>query len=213
MSAHGLDPAGFTHELGHALFGLADEYWETTEERRTRAEDPVDPDPFLCSCCDPTLGTGCLPGLPECTGFDEFPPGCFPALPVCPPIESTCAVPNVFESRAHCEEAVAEILSFPGLAGSVTASDCHQLCGGALRPCPCAPSEADEVWIVDPRTPPATGAVEDDDLMGIRDAAEPPERFGPACRHCIESAFCIAWELGRGRSRDQVEAHCGAAPP
>jgi len=213
FSAHGQNPAGFTHELGHSLFGLGDEYWESTADRTTRLEALPPPDPSACSCCTPDISGFCPPGQRECTGFDEFPPECFPApAEVCPPLRSLCARPNVFPSQEPCQAEAAAIVALPGLAGSTTPADCRLLCSPAGPPCPCpGPGWSPEVWILDRRTP-GDSVSPDDDLMGNLDGASPSELLGPACHHCIETAFCISWEEGRGRSPAQIQALCGAAP-
>lgn len=204
-SAYGRQPDTFAHELGHALFGLADEYQENTRDRITRSDTPpAFPDDCLCCATDPLSGQ-CRPPGRDCS-LIALSPECFPAAPVCPPIASSCPRPNIFDSRATCEAAQAAIDLHPGVEGTV-APTCRQLCAGASCPC-LAGDPATEIWILDPRTPPLDPTRSDDDLMGHLDRASPRERHGPACARCAESRFCLAWEIGRGRTTPQAEAHC-----
>jgi hypothetical protein len=203
-SADGRRPETFAHELGHALFGLADEYQESTGDRTARSV--TGPLPAACDCCSPSAtGPPCL-GRPPC-GFD-LPPECFRALPVCPPIASSCPRPNVFDSNAACETAKTEIDRHPGVEERTTALTCRRLCAGASCPCLEAGSTT-EIWILDRRTPALPAPVPpDDDLMGTFDLLSPREQYGPACARCAESRFCLAWEIGRGRPQAEAETLC-----
>lgn len=210
------DPLLFQHELGHALFGLADEYWETTASRRVPPGNPG-----RNCCCQgggPVGGNngGAIPGDPDdpggipCVGGlicdgRPWPADCFEAGLACPRIESSCAEPNVFPSRETCVSAAAAIAVHPGIEAEASPDDCQLLCGPEGRECPCDPEQT--VWILDRRTPSLANQT-DDDLMGTRDRARPRELHGPACALCIETELCLLWERGSDRSEEEARAHC-----
>ena len=210
------DPLLFQHELGHALFGLADEYWEATESRRA---PPGNPGRNCCCQGGGPVGGGdgdVVPGDPGLPGGDlcvdglicdgrPWPVDCFGAGPACPRLESSCAEPNVFPSQAACESAAAAINAHPGIEDDASPDDCRLLCGPGGQECPCDPAQT--VWILDPRTPAQAGQPQDD-LMGVRDPADPRELHGPACALCIETELCLLWERGSDRSEAEARAHC-----
>jgi hypothetical protein len=216
FSANADDPVLFQHELGHALFGLGDEYRETTASRQAPGGDPR----LEGCCCEPggvvggeVVGPGGIPAPGGVCPDPEAPacgqlldPACYPAGPACPPIASRCEQPNVFASRAECEAAVARAAAHPAVRADPVDGDCRLLCSPGTDPCPCTPDET--VWILDRRTPAAAGAV-DDDIMGRRDALVPAERHGPACVLCIEAELCMLWELGSDRSEAAAREYCG----
>ncbi|MDX1502173.1 MAG: hypothetical protein R3325_07405 [Thermoanaerobaculia bacterium] len=153
----------------------------------------------------PGLGE-CLPSQPPCAGFVK-PAHCYPAPPACPPLGSACAHPNIFPDQASCAAAAVEIAAHPGVENPQPAADCRLLCSNAPdtdTPCPCTTDPAIEWWILDRRHP--VGASLDDDVMGL--LTHPVEHHGPACQRCLETTFCLDWELARGRTRAQAEAHC-----
>lgn len=208
------DPLLFQHELGHALFGLADEYLEATDSRQAPGN------PGRSCCCQGgnnggddggEVGPG-DPGGPVDLCVDEilctgrpWPADCFGAAPACPRIESSCAEPNVFPSRAACESAAAAIASHPGIEIDASAEDCRLLCAPGASECPCDPEQT--VWTLDGRTPSRPGEA-DDDIMGSRDVSSPRELHGPACALCIETELCLLWERGSGRSEEEARSHC-----
>lgn len=198
FSGYGGEPAVVRHELAHALFGLGDEYTESTASRTA----PGGADNPECDCCvqDPaSLVVGfdnCL-GQVVCSGAGP-PPDCF-VPSVCPPLEGSCSAPNVFRSNAECVAAVAEINAHPGVELTASASRCRILCSGDC-PCPGAPPE---LWILD--DPPA-GVTTDGDLM--RDSTLPANAHGTACWLCIERTLCERWETVRGSDEAMRRAVC-----
>lgn len=238
FSAKGGDPTLFQHELGHALVGLSDEYWELESSRRMRSDSV--PDPIACNCCDPP-GTGTGTGTGGTTTGDGSgtvvvtppgggitPPGgglaclpgappcagfvkparCYSAPPSCPPLNSTCVRPNIFTSQAACTTAAAEINNHPGIELSASAADCRLLCRAGTAT-PCpCPGSPPEVWILDRRVPPSAMVALDDDIMGERDGAAPLERHGPACARCLETSYCMKWETGRGKTEAEAQGMC-----
>lgn len=191
----------FKHELAHALFGLSDEY---TEPAETRSVPGGQGRP--CCCEDPTVGPGpgCLDPTAACG--ELWDPACFRADPACPPLGSDCAHPNVFRSPTECEAAAAAADSHPGVELPTSPLDCRLLCGT----CPCTDGE---VWTLDRRTPPTVGTESDDDIMGAYESSSAPELHGPACERCMETEFCLLWEISRGRTQAQAEAHCLTPSP
>ena len=207
FSAHGLRPHVFHHELGHALAGLSDEYFESTASRTTGNTDLRGVTP-VCGCCMEDIGVSCLPGVPIC-GVDPIPPECFPAAPACPAMESTCPHPNVFSNRRECEAAAAFIGGHSGVELETDPADCRLLCPSSEEACPCLSSAAtSEVWLLDRRSPPIPGAVPDDDIMGEFDTLSPGEWIGAAGESCTETTFCLQWEIGRGRTQAEAEMQC-----
>ena len=198
FSGYGGEPAVVRHELAHALFGLGDEYSESTADRMA----PGGADDDACECCTPDpdfLGIGddgCL-GQTVCPG-GVLPPNC--SVPsVCPPLEGTCSAANVFRSNADCVAAVAAINAHPGVEATASDSRCRILCSGD---CPC-PGSPPQLWILDD---PPTGLATDGDLM--RDATPAANAHGSACWLCIERTLCERWETVRGSDAALRRAVC-----
>ncbi|MCP3961479.1 MAG: hypothetical protein GY719_26845 [bacterium] len=221
FSADGASPEVFHHEFGHAFAGLSDEYFESTEDRRSRSDD-APASPWACICCDDGTDTpgdvgppgggidpdpidACHPDQPPCS--ETLPLECHTADPFCPPLGSTCAHSNVFPSRDDCEAAAVAAAAHPGVEVAAAAEDCRRLCGPGNCPC-LPPGDPTEIWILDRREPPPAGSFLSDDLMGRHDLNTPRERHGPACQRCTEATFCRYWELGRGRTPVEADAHC-----
>ena len=197
FSGYGGEPAVVRHELGHALFGLGDEYTESTASRTAPGGD----DDPVCNCCVPDPVT--VIGGNSCLGQTVCPPGGPPAscaVPsVCPPLEGTCEAPNVFRSEAECTAAVTAINAHPGIEVTPSASDCRLLCSGNC-PCPGAPPQ---LWILDE---PPGGVATDGDLM--RDSDRAANAHGAACRLCVERTLCERWETARGSDATTRSAVC-----
>jgi hypothetical protein len=98
FSSRGTEPLTFLHELGHAGFGLSDEYYEDESTRRVVPGFP--PRTENCDCCPADSGGSggvVVPGSPVGGGsalvtlggpIIVFPPGegdCLPGQPPCPP--------------------------------------------------------------------------------------------------------------------------------
>jgi hypothetical protein len=269
FAAYGPEPRIVQHELGHALFGLGDEYWEPQSSREVPGQPP---DPVHCVCCDengrqgsvdangnivfagpagtagggapmapgPTVGGGVAPrhgtfgnggtfgGVggfggattgaggaggtvtinpmcmgPPCAGWIP-PASCRLVAPLCPPIASTCVLPNIFPDLTTCQTQAALIATHPGVEASVAPTSCRQLCGGPQKPCPCVPANA-QVWIVDRQHPPLSSMIGDDIMAQV-----PPMLLfnGGACERCLETTFCLLWEIGRGQSPTDAHAWC-----
>ena len=153
FSAHGAEPITLQHELGHALFSLGDEYYESEATRRVEAADPSPsplPAPMACCCCDSTgLDIG---ELQPCTGWCQQPSGkigythpfgvfsqpdgcggftapaeCFDKpMPhdACAPLASGCVTARAF---AHGGAAALEAHARPNVFGSEPACDAAKL--------------------------------------------------------------------------------------
>jgi len=212
--AHASKPELIQHEMAHVLFGVGDEYSESTADREM-GSDGAPPPEEECNpdtCCVDRLpicpnGADCPPPAQICHGLnpnhlrcgEEPPVECLRAPDLCPPVQSECALGqgNLFGSQANCLAAVPELNAHPGVEMEAVVDHCVQLCGSAeTGPCPCVENELVpvEVWTVD-----------HDDIM--KDASV-PNRHGPACERCIETRFCTIWESARGQDPDDVAAYC-----
>lgn len=228
FSAHGKKPRVIQHEMGHALFGLGDEYFFGQEQREAPAGGP--PDPLRCQCCPPqgsgggggtngpapspipvpNPGDPCDVGVfPPC---DELPPECFPAGAACAPLQSTCVRPNNFLSETECRRAAAIIQQHPGveLKNQANPDHCRRLCGGLDNPCPCqsVPDPSLEVWILDDRHPPDPAHPNDPDIMGIYFNHDVINHNGPACERCMETALCVKWGSVKASNQQDVIRDC-----
>ncbi len=180
FSASGFSPQTFQHELGHALFGLGDEYAED-ELTRDFPGDGV-PDPVDCRCCEN--------GDDACSGdrcSEPQPAACFTAEAFCPGLAGDCG--NVFATEEACQRFASRLGSRPWIESRE--GGCEPLCGGAAATdCPCDGTA--ELWIFDRKNPPPGDA----DVMGSSEGG-PAEtgvsHFGPACFACVEVAFCMRW--------------------
>ena len=216
VMAHGKRPTVVQHELGHALFGLGDEY---NEGEDTRAAPAGEPPPFgtNCTCCDtdPIGGTNggfCPPLSVPCAGFEPD-PACFPVAAACPTIDSKCIKSevydthdNIFDSETLCRAAADAINAHPGVELTANAVDCRPICGSApgQTPCPCVNGASIERWKLDRRNPTGSGG----DIMENASPYTTLTYNGPACEHCMETTFCMLWELGRGESQEAAYAQC-----
>ena len=200
------------HELGHVLFGLADEYGEGEDTRTAPpgVRGPNDLSCVPCRCGPPGIGPPCF-DPEDCHPRNSRPLYC-DILELRPKIASMCRLGdfdrrNIFDTEQDCLNAVEPIDFHPGVEYSAANGTCRAVCGAQGEvACPFVePGEPDEVWKVDYHP-----GLEDlyGDIMDENQVLEPANVHGPACERCIESRLCLTWEFIRLQAefQDQEQA-------